>query len=106
MEARRGQLALRLHRMELRIGPAEASRLQLVESTKGSTHNARARALLVRRRGEGAGEATMVTTTVWESQAIERIDARDFDLARLKQRTPAIVVGALDRLESARHLDT
>jgi cupin-like protein len=37
----------------------------------------------------------MVTTTMWESQAIERIDADEFDLARLKQRTPAIVVGAL-----------
>jgi hypothetical protein len=37
----------------------------------------------------------MVTTTVWESQAIERIDVRDFDLARLKRRTPAIVSGAL-----------
>jgi ribosomal protein L16 Arg81 hydroxylase len=34
-------------------------------------------------------------TSTWETHTIERIDASDFTLDRLRQRTPAIVVGAL-----------
>jgi len=34
-------------------------------------------------------------TTVWDSQAVERIDAKAFSLERLQQQTPAVIVGAM-----------
>jgi len=35
-------------------------------------------------------------TRLWQSQTIQRIDARAFDAARMQERTPAIIVGGMD----------